>query len=173
MRPRENAPGIRGSYAYPNPREELGGLSGGGGGNRTRVRKVSAVSLYARSRQFEFRPGSRPPAGLPPRLVRFNLAATASGQKEMAASPLHGAPALSRGQGEAGRSLAFKQREPAQCRLVYFATLITGPSGVPGAQLRLQSLPSNPSRPHIVIATGRQPGFARLDILYLINATMA
>ncbi len=131
------------------------------------------MNLYARSRQFEFRPGSRPPAELPPRLVRFNLAATASGQKEMAASPLHGAPAPSRGQGEAGRSLAFRQREPAQCRLVYFATLVTGPSGVPGAQLRLQSLPSNPSRPHIMIPTGRQPGFAQLNILYLEDAKRA
>jgi hypothetical protein len=56
---------------------------------------------------------------------------------------------------------------------VYFATLVTGPSGVPGAQLRLQSLPSNPSRPHIMIPTGRQPGFAQLNILYLEDAKRA
>jgi hypothetical protein len=35
---------------------------------------------------------------------------------------------------------------------VCFATLLTGPSGVPGAQHSCHVLPSNPDRPHKVYA---------------------
>ena len=128
--------------------DSFGIQDGGGGGNRTRVRKVSNLSVYACVRRFRFRPGSRPPARLFSRLVRLNFAHTPYGPKSAKASPLNGISTPSRERGEARRSLAFKQREPAQCRLVCFATLLTGPSGVPDAQLSLHTLSSKPDRPH-------------------------
>ena len=97
-------------------------------------------------------PGLAPAGGLSSGLVRLNFASASFGPEDTAASPLHGVPAPSRGRGGAARSLAVKQREPAQCRLVCFATLFTGPSGVPGAQHSCHVLPSNPDRPHKVCA---------------------
>jgi hypothetical protein len=132
------------SLAIVGFRQAHASSTGGGGGNRTRVRKGSYESFYTLRRLVflsRLDPAERQTGSRPARASRPSATGVASGPSRLVVA------SLSRFGRTAQETPQLKLRKPACCRWLFYFHRFNEVSG-PRRATSASAFPSNPVRPH-------------------------